>query len=199
MCLSTIFCRTPHFWKPYGAVQSPFGGFLGHPCGTLPSWGSFAAPALAAGAIRLACLFSTCRSFPARLQRHGALAVWSPELVVLSHSQSERLAAILLILGILERQRARGILKAAWGGLGVSASCAVWVRPAVFHEHHSGMHGPGHMAVMVHIQTEHLHFAIAGCSIGLIKGLSELPTRRKTVFLKAWPVLMIVLGIIPWR
>jgi hypothetical protein len=28
--------------------------------------------------------------------------------------------AILLLLGILERQRARGILKAAWGGLGVS-------------------------------------------------------------------------------
>ena len=61
------------------------------------------------------------------------------------------------------------------------------------------MHGANHMEVMAQIQAEHLHFAVAGGSIGLIKGLSELPTRWKTVFLKAWPLLMIALGILLLR
>lgn len=121
----------------------------------------------------------------------------------LSHNpedlQHKTFAAILLALGILETQRARGVLKSTW---------ARWTFPVLalfgsvllpFHDHHSGMHGADHMAVMARIQAEHLHFAIAGCSIGLVKGLSELPTRWKVVFLKAWPLLMIALGILLMR
>ena len=63
----------------------------------------------------------------------------------------------------------------------------------LFHEHHSGMHGVDRMAVMRRIQAEHLHFAIAGGSIGVVKGLSELPTRWKTMLTKSWPILLIVL------
>src|SRR5712692_8533352 len=55
--------------------------------------------------------------------------------------QHKTFAVILLALGIIEVQRARGILKSAWAG---------WVSPVLaccgsvmllFHQHHSGMHG----------------------------------------------------------
>ncbi|HET8922248.1 MAG TPA: hypothetical protein VFN26_04545 [Candidatus Acidoferrum sp.] len=110
--------------------------------------------------------------------------------------QHKAFAAILLALGLLEIQRARGILKSAW---------AAWVFPVLalcgsvlllFHEHHSGMHGADHMTVMARIQAEHLNFAIAGCSIGVVKGLSELRTRWQVVFMKSWPLLLIVLGVL---
>src|SRR5258708_7960181 len=70
--------------------------------------------------------------------------------------QHKTFAVILLILGALEIQRARGVLKSAW---------ASWIFPALarfgsvlllFHEHHSGMHGVDHMTVMKRIQAEHL-------------------------------------------
>lgn len=113
--------------------------------------------------------------------------------------QHKTFAAILLIIGILEIQRARGMLKSAWAG---------WVFPVLallgsvlllFHEHHSGMHGIDHMTVMAHIKAEHLNFAVVGCGIGLVKGLSELPTRWRIVFLRAWPLLVIILGVLLLR
>jgi len=69
----------------------------------------------------------------------------------------------------------------------------------LFHEHHSGMHGVDHMAVMRRIQAEHLRFAIAGSSIGVVKGLSELPTPWKAIFTKSWPLLLIGLGVLLMR
>jgi copper resistance protein D len=110
--------------------------------------------------------------------------------------QHKTFAAILLTLGVLEIQRARGVLKSAW---------AAWVFPVLalsgsvlllFHEHHGGMHGADHMTVMARIQAEHLNFAIAGCSIGVVKGLSELRTRWQVIFTKSWPLLLIVLGVL---
>jgi hypothetical protein len=61
------------------------------------------------------------------------------------------------------------------------------------------MHGADHMTVMARIQAEHLNFAIAGCGIGVVKGLSELRTRWQRVFLKSWPLLLIVLGVLLLR
>jgi putative copper resistance protein D len=113
--------------------------------------------------------------------------------------QHKTFAAILLTLGVLEIQRARGVLKAAWAG---------WVFPVLalggsvlllFHEHHGGMHGADHMTLMARIQAEHLNFAIAGSSVGVVKGLSELRTRWQTVFMKSWPLLLIVLGVLLLR
>ncbi|HEX8816655.1 MAG TPA: hypothetical protein VF753_14245 [Terriglobales bacterium] len=110
--------------------------------------------------------------------------------------QHKIFAVLLLGLGIIELQRARGKLTAAWSG---------WVFPVVamagsvmllFHEHHAGMHGPNHMAVMARIQSEHLSFAIAGFGIGLTKGMSELNTKSMTIFGKLWPLLLIVLGVL---
>lgn len=113
--------------------------------------------------------------------------------------QHKTFAMILLTLGVLEIQRARGVVKSAW---------ATWVFPALalfgsvmllFHEHHSGMHGVDHMTVMKRIQGEHLNFAIVGCSVGVVKGLSELRTRWQVTLMKAWPLLLLVLGVLLMR
>ncbi len=106
---------------------------------------------------------------------------------------------ILLTLGVVEIQRARGILKSAW---------ATWAFPALalfgsvmllFHEHHTGMHGVDHMTVMKRIQAEHLNFALVGAGVGVVKGLSELCTRWQSVLIKFWPLLLVILGVLLMR
>jgi hypothetical protein len=110
--------------------------------------------------------------------------------------QHKTFAVILLALGVIEVQRARGVLKSAWAGwlFPVLACCGSVL--LLFHEHHTGMHGPDHMTVMAHIQSEHLGFSVTGFGIGLTKGLSELPTRWKVSFARLWSLLMIVLGVL---
>jgi putative copper resistance protein D len=111
--------------------------------------------------------------------------------------QHKTFAAILLVLGVLELQRARGVLKAAWAGaLFPMLACCGSVM-LLFHEHHAGMmHGADHMATMAKVQSEHFQFAAAGFGIGIFKGLSELPTRWQVIFGRMWSGLMIVLGIL---
>jgi hypothetical protein len=110
--------------------------------------------------------------------------------------QHKTYAVLLLVLGTIEWQRARGVLTAAW---------SAWVFPVLaiggsilllFHEHEGGMHGPNHEEVMARIQAQHLSYALVGGGVGLTKGLSELRTRWEGVFRTAWPLLMILLGIL---
>ena len=110
--------------------------------------------------------------------------------------QHKTFAVILLALGVLELQRARGALRSAPLG---------WVFPALafcgsvmllFHEHHNGVHGAEHMKVMFRIQAEHLNFAFAGFGIGVLKGLSEFPTRWQVTLSKLWSLPMIALGVL---
>lgn len=110
--------------------------------------------------------------------------------------QHKSFALILLAVGVIEFLRARGSLKAAWAG---------WVFPLVaiagsiillFHEHHGGMHGAGHMERMARIQTEHHTYTATGFGIGLTKGLSEIKTNWQPVFNKLWPSMMIALGVL---
>ena len=110
--------------------------------------------------------------------------------------QHKAFAVILLALGILELQRARGVLKSAW---------AAWMFPVLafcgsamllFHQHHSGMDGSQHMTVMARIQAQHLSFAATGFAIGVVKALSELPTRWQMIFARLWSLLTIVLGVL---
>ena len=110
--------------------------------------------------------------------------------------QHKVFAVLLLGLGGTEWQRARGVLKAGWSGwvfpvLAIGGSLLV-----LFHEHEGGMHGPDHMAVMTRIQSQHLSFAVAGIGVGLLKGLAEVKTRIQAVLSKAWPPLLIALGLL---
>jgi hypothetical protein len=110
--------------------------------------------------------------------------------------QHKIFALLLLGLGVVEWQRARGVLKASW---------SAWVYPAIaivgsilvlFHHHDAGMHGPDHMVVMHRIQLQHLSYAMAGVSLGLMKGLAESKTDWRGRLQKAWPLLMMVLGVL---
>jgi putative copper resistance protein D len=113
--------------------------------------------------------------------------------------QHKSYAVILLVLGILEVQRARGVSKSIW---------AKWLFPVLacfgsamllFHEHHTGMHGADHMTTMTRIQAQHQSFAATGFGIGVFKGLSELPSRWQAMFAKLWALPMIVLGVLLMR
>jgi copper resistance protein D len=117
--------------------------------------------------------------------------VSNPEVI-----QHKTFAVILLSLGFIEIARVRDHLRTAW---------AAWVFPLLavagsvmllFHSHSTGMHGPDHMAIMQRIQSEHLSYAIAGVGIGLTKGFSEVQSKWQPVFSKAWPFLMMVLGVL---
>jgi len=110
--------------------------------------------------------------------------------------QHKTFAVILLGLGIIEVQRARGVLKSAPAGwlFPILACCGSVM--LLFHEHHSGMHGAAHMTAMAHIQAEHLSFAAAGLGIAIFKGLSEVPTRWQVIFARLWSLLMIALGVL---
>ena len=110
--------------------------------------------------------------------------------------QHKTFAVILLALGVIEVQRARGILKSAWVGwlFPVLACCGSVM--LLFHQHRIGIHGPAHMTTMARIQAEHFKFAATGFSIGFFKGLSEIHTRWQVIFKKLWSLLMIVLGVL---
>ena len=110
--------------------------------------------------------------------------------------QHKTFALILLALGIIEVQRARGILKSVWATWAFPVLAAFGSVLLLFHEHHTGMHGAGHMNTMAHIQAEHFSFAIAGFGIGAFRGLSEVPTRWQVLFSRLWPLLMIGLGVL---
>jgi hypothetical protein len=47
---------------------------------------------------------------------------------------------------------------------------------------------------MVRVQAQHESFATTGFVIGVLKGLSELPTRWQAMFAKLWALPLIVLG-----
>jgi len=110
--------------------------------------------------------------------------------------QHKAFALILLALGIIEVQRARGILKSVWVGWLFPALACCGSVLLLFHEHHSGMHGAAHMTTMARIKAEHLNFAVTGFGIGIFRGLSEVPTRWRVAAAKLWPLLMIALGVL---
>jgi len=108
--------------------------------------------------------------------------------------QHKIFAVILLVLGYVALQRARGRWEAVW---------AAWVFPVVgaagailllFHVHSGDMQAPHAMATMEHIQKQHRWFAAAGLGIALTNGLAETPQKWQRFFRIAWPAMLIVLG-----
>jgi hypothetical protein len=110
--------------------------------------------------------------------------------------QHKIFAIILLAIGYVELQKARGRLKAQW---------AIWFFPVVgvtgailllFHVHSGDMGAPHAMETMERIQKQHRWFAATGLAVALANGLAGTPQKWQQLFKKAWPVLLIVLGIL---
>jgi copper resistance protein D len=118
----------------------------------------------------------------------------------LTHStedlQHKVFAVILLAIGCIELQRARGRLKAIW---------ATWVFPVMgvagaflllFHVHGGDMQAPHAMETMEHIQNQHRWFAATGFGIALTNGLAGTPQKWQQLFEKTWPLLLVMLGVL---
>ncbi len=121
-------------------------------------------------------------------------------------------AALLLALGILEFQRARGKLGgflAAWSFPALAVFGAVLL---VFHRHTvttspedmtqamKGMEGMGHAnhmmtETMMKIQREHIRFSIAGAGVAISKFLYDGEFWKNRVLPFIWPVSISVLGV----
>jgi putative copper resistance protein D len=113
--------------------------------------------------------------------------------------QHKLFAVILLAIGYVEFQKARGRFKSLW---------AVWFFPfagaagavlLLFHVHGGDMQAPHAMETMEHIQKQHFWFAATGLGIALTNGAAGLvnSTKKWHVFLRAaWPALLIVLGVL---
>jgi copper resistance protein D len=110
--------------------------------------------------------------------------------------QHKTFAVLLLGLGAIEWQRARGVLKAAWSAWIFPAIAIVGSIILIFHQHEGGMVGEHHMETMARIQSEHLSYTVIGLGIGLAKGLGEMKNRSGAILGKIWPALMILLGIL---
>ena len=110
--------------------------------------------------------------------------------------QHKVFSAILLLIGGVELQRARGRLKAAWSAWVFPAGALVGAILLLFHEHGAGRHGPDHMLVMEHIRREHLGFAITGGAIAASKGFSGTHGSWRAFFARLFSLLLMVLGVL---
>jgi copper resistance protein D len=154
------------------------------------AWARYVWPAcfLAAGFYLL--IFSDTEIWPIG-HKPFWLAMSDPE-----DQQHKVFAVILLSIGLIELQRARGRLQNAWAAWVFPVTGMIGAVMLLFHHHQAGMHGPDHMALMHHVQKEHRGFALAGGGIALAKGLSEIQWTWHELFKKIWPLLLIVLGIL---
>ncbi len=108
--------------------------------------------------------------------------------------QHKVFAVLLLAVGVIELQRARGILKARWAGWVFPVVASVGSLMLLFHEHQGGMTGPNHMELMHRIQSQHISFSVTGLGIALSKGLAETPFEWRPFFERLFPTLLVVLG-----
>jgi hypothetical protein len=108
--------------------------------------------------------------------------------------QHKVFAVLLLAVGVIELQRARGILKATWAGWLFPIVASAGSLLLLFHEHQGGMTGPDHMELMHRVQSQHISFSVTGLGIALSKGLAETPFEWRPFFERLFPALLIVLG-----
>ena len=126
----------------------------------------------------------------------GSQSLWYAVTHSVEDLQHKTFAIILLSLGYVAFQRARGRWKTLW---------AAWFFPVVgaagaillfFHTHSGDMHVPNAMATMEHIQRQHNWFATVGLGIAIANGLAETPQKWQRFFRVSWPAMLIVLGIL---
>ena len=109
--------------------------------------------------------------------------------------QHKVFALLLLALGVIEWQRARGALRAAWSAWVFPAVAVIGSVILIFHHHEGGMVGEHHMETMARIQSQHMSYTLSGLMIGLAKGLSEVKQPLQLFLSKLWPLIMAVLGV----
>jgi hypothetical protein len=118
----------------------------------------------------------------------------------LTHStedlQHKAFAAILLSLGYVELQRARGRLNGAWAATFFPLVAFAGAILLLFHVHGGDMSAPNAMETMQHIEKQHHWFAAAGFGIAVTKWLAEIPQRWQPIFRRTWPALLGILGIL---
>jgi putative copper resistance protein D len=110
--------------------------------------------------------------------------------------QHKVFSIILLAVGYVELQRARGRWKtrlAAWFFPVVAVAGAILL---LFHAHTGDMQAPNAMAAMEHIQTQHRWFAITGLGVAVANGLAGTPHKWRLLFTRVWPALMMILGVL---
>jgi hypothetical protein len=110
--------------------------------------------------------------------------------------QHKIFSIILLALAYVEFQRARGRLKSPWVAWFFPILGAAGAILLVFHVHGGNMQAPHAMETMERIQRQHRWFASVGLGVALANGLAETPQKWQQVFRKAWPALLIVLGVL---
>jgi uncharacterized membrane protein len=119
---------------------------------------------------------------------------------VLTHSlealQHKTFAAILIALGYVEFQRARGRFNGVWSASFFPVVSIVGAILLLFHVHGVDMGTPDAMQVMGRIQNQHRWFAAVGVGIAATKGLAEVSQDWQQILKRTWPALLTVLGIL---
>lgn len=165
------------FLESYLAKRWPFMGYVWPMC------------FIAAGLFVL--IFSDTEIWP-----FGSQTPWYALTHNLEDLQHKVFSIILLAIGYVEFQKACGRLKTQW---------ATWFFPVVavagailllFHVHGGDMQAPHAMETMEHIQKQHRWFAATGLGVALANGLAGTNQKWQQLFKKAWPALLIVLGIL---
>jgi len=110
--------------------------------------------------------------------------------------QHKVFSLILLAIGYVELQRARGRLTAPWANWFFPVVGVVGAILLLFHVHGGDMQAPHAMESMEHIQRQHRWFAATGLGVALANGLAGAPQKWHQLFKKAWPALLIVLGVL---
>ena len=110
--------------------------------------------------------------------------------------QHKTFAIILLAVGYVELQRARGRYKALWTAWFFPVVAGAGAILLLFHVHSGSMQAPHAIETMEHIQQQHRWFATAGLGVAMTNVLAETPQKWQQVFKKAWPSLLMVLGVL---
>ena len=110
--------------------------------------------------------------------------------------QHKLFAIILLVLGFVEFQRAKGRFQASWMVWFFPIAASAGAVMLLFHVHSGDMRAPNAMETMEHIQQQHRLFASAGLGIAVTSFLAETPQASRKIFKNIWPVLLVALGIL---
>ena len=108
--------------------------------------------------------------------------------------QHKIFSVILLAIGSVELQRARGKLRSSRGAWVFPVAGVAGAIMLLFHVHGGDMHSQHAMETMEHIQKQHRWFAATGLGVALTNGLAGTPQKWQQFFKKIWPLLLITLG-----